>query len=189
MCNIYILFSWHWKVKSEIIIIFIERTVFIKVFNCVRRIRKIYITEITCILLKWLKQRNKNSTRACVITLLPIWCHVSRLKEVSQAFFNEKFIWCNNKDLGNTSTGQHYIKTYQTREKRRRKKTLDIAHQFDDMLFVHCSMNIWLIMTEANDYDFEKVDDSLKCLKGVLVDSLRTVRSMLFSKPFTNIFS
>ncbi|XP_055300549.1 protein son of sevenless isoform X2 [Sitodiplosis mosellana] len=30
-------------------------------------------------------------------------------------------------------------------------------------------------MTEANDYDFEKVDDSLKCLKGVLVDSLRTV--------------
>lgn len=104
----FFLFSWHWKVKSEIIIIFIERTVFIKVFNCVRRIRKIYITEITCILLKWLKQRNKNSTRACVITLLPIWCHVSRLKEVSQAFFNEKFIWCNNKDLGNTSTGQHH---------------------------------------------------------------------------------
>ncbi|XP_031624376.1 protein son of sevenless isoform X2 [Contarinia nasturtii] len=30
-------------------------------------------------------------------------------------------------------------------------------------------------MTEANEYDFEKVDDSLKCLKGVLVDSLRTV--------------
>lgn len=30
-------------------------------------------------------------------------------------------------------------------------------------------------MTEASDYDFETVENALKCLKGVLIDSLRTV--------------
>lgn len=39
-------------------------------------------------------------------------------------------------------------------------------------------------MTEANDYDFEKVDDSLKCLKGILVDSLRTVSIKVYSYLF-----
>lgn len=43
------------------------------------------------------------------------------------------------------------------------------------MIFVHHSMSIWSIMTEANDYDFEKIDDSLKCFKGVLVESLGKV--------------
>lgn len=35
-------------------------------------------------------------------------------------------------------------------------------------------------MTEANDYDFEKIDDSLKCFKGVLVESLAKVRVACF---------
>lgn len=42
-------------------------------------------------------------------------------------------------------------------------------------------------MTEANDYDFEKVDDSLKCLKGVLVESLRTVNICIWESGFDGI--
>lgn len=34
-------------------------------------------------------------------------------------------------------------------------------------------------MTEASDDDFESVETSLKCLKGVLVDSLRKVSLFL----------
>lgn len=47
-------------------------------------------------------------------------------------------------------------------------------------------------MTEASDDDFESVETSLKCLKGVLVDSLRKVSLsfayILLFILFSNVF-
>lgn len=42
-------------------------------------------------------------------------------------------------------------------------------------------------MTEASDDDFESVETSLKCLKGVLVDSLRKVSLSFIYLLFYNI--
>lgn len=115
----------------------------------------------------------KISTCLCVIiTLFLTWFAMwadendffSNLnQEISTHCYNTYYSAVENKH--NTITNQN--KTEQNKNQH--------THNICMMFLVHYSMNIWLIMTEANDYDFEKVDDSLKCLRGILVDSLRTV--------------